>query len=148
MDIILKKDVEHVGEKNELVTVKSGFGRNFLIPNGHATLATPTAKKIHAENVKQRAHKEKAAMEEANKMAQNIAKTTVKVIAKVGENGKIFGSVTSVQVAEAFVAAGFSLERKNIKIHNEPVKTVGNYTATVKLHKGVSTEVSFEVAGE
>ena len=87
-------------------------------------------------------------MEEANKMAESIAKTSVKVIAKVGENGKIFGSVTSVQVAEAFVAAGFNLERKNIKIHNEPVKNTGKYTATVKLHKGVSTEVSFEVAGE
>lgn len=148
MEIILKKDVDNLGEKNELLNVKSGYGRNYLIPNGFATLATPTAKKIHAENVKQSAHKEKAALEEANKLAENIAKTTVKVIAKVGENGKIFGSVTSVQVAEAYVAAGFSIERKNIKIHNEPVKTTGNYTATVKLRKGVSTEITFEVAGE
>ena len=148
MEIILKKDVDNLGEKNELLTVKSGYGRNYLIPNGFATLATPTAKKIHAENVKQSAHKEKAALEEANKLAENIAKTTVKVIAKVGETGKIFGSVTSVQVAEAYVAAGFTIERKNIKIHNEPVKTTGSYTATIKLRKGVSTEVTFEVAGE
>ena len=148
MDIILKQDVEHVGEKNELVSVKSGFGRNYLIPNGFAMLATPTAKKVHAENVKQRAHKEKAAMEEANKMAESIAKTSVKVIAKVGENGKIFGSVTSVQVAEAFANAGFGVERKNIKIHNEPIKNIGTYKATIKLHREVSTEVEFSVTGE
>ena len=148
MDVILKQDVEHVGDRNDLVTVKSGFGRNFLIPQGLAMLATPAAKKMHAENVKQRAHKEKAIVDAAQAVATKLEKSAVKVIAKVGENGKIFGSVTSVQVAEAFVSAGFSIERKHIKIHNEPIKTVGKYKATVKLHKEVITEAEFEVAGE
>lgn len=148
MDVILKQDVEHVGDKNDLVTVKSGFGRNYLLPKGLAILATPSAKKMHAENVKQRAHKEKAIIDEAQAIADKLEKSSVKVIAKVGENGKIFGSVTSVQVAEAFVNAGFGIERKHIKIHNEPIKTVGKYKATIKLHKEVMTEAEFEVAGE
>jgi large subunit ribosomal protein L9 len=148
MDVILKEDVEHVGDKNDMVTVKSGFGRNYLIPQGLAMLATPSAKKMHAENVKQRAHKEKAIIDEAQAIVNKIEKSAVKVIAKVGENGKIFGSVTAVQVAEAFNAAGFSIERKHIKIHNEPIKTVGNYKVTIKLHKEVMTETEFEVTGE
>jgi large subunit ribosomal protein L9 len=148
MDVILKQDLEHVGDKNDVVTVKSGFGRNYLIPQGLAMLATPSAKKMHAENVKQRAHKEKAIVDEAQAIATKIEKSSVKVIAKVGESGKIFGSVTSVQVAEAFVAAGHEVERKNIKIHNEPIKTVGKYKATIKLHKEVIIEAEFEVAGE
>ena len=148
MDIILKQDVEKLGDKDELVSVKPGYGRNFLIPQGLGILATPSLKKVHAENVKQRAHKEKAAIEEANKTVEKLANNTVSVIAKVGENGKIFGSVTSVQVAEAFANAGFDVERKNIKIHNEPIKNIGTYKATIKLHKEVSTEVEFTVAGE
>lgn len=148
MDVILKQDVEHVGDKNDMVTVKSGFGRNYLIPRGLAMLATPSAKKMHAENVKQSAHKEKAIIDEAQAIATKLEKSAVKVIAKVGESGKIFGSVTNVQVAEAFVSAGFSIERKNIKIHNEPIKTIGKYKATIKLHKEVITEAEFEVAGE
>ena len=148
MDVILKQDVEHVGDKNEMVTVKSGFGRNYLIPRGLAMLATPSAKKMHAENVKQRAHKEKAIVDEANALAAKIEKSAVKVLAKVGESGKIFGSVTAVQVAEAFANAGYAIERKNIKIHNEPIKTVGTYKATVKLHKEVTIEASFDVTGE
>jgi|TARA_B110000259_G_scaffold28545_1_gene30521 large subunit ribosomal protein L9 len=148
MDVILNQDVEHVGDKNDMVTVKSGFGRNYLIPQGLAMLATPSAKKMHAENVKQRAHKEKAIIDEAKAIATKLEASKVKVIAKVGETGKIFGSVTSVQVAEAFVAAGFAIERKNLKIHNEPIKTVGTYKVTVKLHKEVITEAEFEVAGE
>jgi len=115
MDVILNQDVEHVGDKNDMVTVKSGFGRNYLIPQGLAMLATPSAKKMHAENVKQRAHKEKAIIDEAQAIATKLEASKVKVIAKVGETGKIFGSVTSVQVAEAFVAAGFAIERKNLK---------------------------------
>ena len=148
MDVILKQDVEHVGDRNDMVTVKSGFGRNYLIPQGLAILATPSAKKMHAENVKQRAHKEKAIIDEAQAIATKIEKSSVKVIAKVGENGKIFGSVTSVQVAEAFNTAGIAVERKNIKIHNEPIKTVGKYKATIKLHKEVMAEAEFDVAGE
>ena len=147
MDIILKKDVDNLGESGELVSVKPGYGRNFLIPQGYAVLATPSMKKVHAENVKQRAHKDKAAIEEATANLAKLAKETIAVTAKVGENGKIFGSVTSVQVAEAFNAAGYSVERKNIKIHNEPIKTTGKYKATVKLHREVTGEVEFEVKG-
>ena len=95
MDVILNQDVEHVGDKNDMVTVKSGFGRNYLIPQGLAMLATPSAKKMHAENVKQRAHKEKAIIDEAKAIATKLEASKVKVIAKVGETGKIFGSVTS-----------------------------------------------------
>ncbi len=148
MDIILKKDVDNLGDAGEMVSVKPGYGRNFLIPKGYAVLATPSMKKVHAENVKQRAHKDKAAIEEATSNLAKLEKSTVSVIAKVGENGKIFGSVTSVQVAEAFVAAGFNIERKNIKIHNEPIRSIGKYNATVKLHKQVVGEVEFEVKGE
>lgn len=148
MDIILKQDVDNLGDKDELVSVKPGYGRNFLIPQGLGILATPSLKKVHAENVKQRAHKEKAAIEEANKTVEKLASASVTVIAKVGENGKIFGSVTSVQIAEAFANAGFEIERKHIKIHNEPIKNVGTYKATIKLHKEVITEVDFKVAGE
>jgi large subunit ribosomal protein L9 len=148
MDVILKKDVEKLGEKDQLVSVKPGYGRNFLIPQGSAVLATPSLKKVHAENVKQRAHKEKAAIEEANKAVAKLADATIKLVAKVGESGKIFGSVTAVQVAEAFANAGYAVERKNIKIHNEPIKNVGKYKATLKLHREVSTEVNFEVVGE
>ena len=147
MDIILKQDVDNLGDAGEMVSVKPGYGRNFLIPQGLAILATPSMKKVHAENVKQRAHKDKAAIEEANANLAKLEKAEISVVAKVGENGKIFGSVTSVQVAEAFVAAGFDVERKNIKIHNEPIKTVGKYKATVKLHKQVTSEVEFEVKG-
>lgn len=148
MDIILKKDVDNLGESGEMVSVKPGYGRNYLIPQGLAVLATPSMKKVHAENMKQRAHIEKAAIEEANKNLDKLAKQTITVVAKVGENGKIFGSVTSVQVAEAFKKAGFDIERKNIKIHGEPLKTVGTYKATLKLHREVSGDIDFEVKGE
>ena len=147
MDIILKKDVDNLGDSGELVSVKPGYGRNYLIPQGYAVLATPSMKKVHAENVKQRAHKDKAAIEEATANLAKLTDVAIAVTAKVGENGKIFGSVTSVQVAEAFNAAGFPIERKNIKIHNEPIKTTGKYKATVKLHREVTGEVEFEVKG-
>lgn len=148
MDIILKKDVDNLGEKGELVSVKPGYGRNYLIPQGYAVLATPSMKKVHAENMKQRAHKEKAAIEEATKHMTKLTKETISVVAKVGENGKIFGSVTSVQVAEALKKAGFDIERKNIKIHGEPLKTTGTYKATIKFHREVISDIDFEVKGE
>lgn len=147
MDIILKKDVDNLGESGEMVSVKPGYGRNFLIPQGYAVLATPSMKKMHAENVKQRAHKEKAAIEEATTVLDKLSKDSISVTAKVGENGKIFGSVTTVQVAEALAAAGYEVERKNIKIHGDSIKTVGTYKATVKLHREVTGEIDFEVKG-
>lgn len=149
MDIILKKDVDNLGEKGEMVSVKPGYGRNYLIPQGYAVLATPSMKKVHAENMRQRAHKEKAIIDAANKSIEKLTKESFSVIAKVGENGKIFGSVTSVQVAEALKKSGYSnIERKHIKIHGEPLKTVGKYKATIKLHRDVSGDIEFEVKGE
>ena len=145
MEVILKKDVEHVGHKDELVKVKNGFGRNYLIPKGLASLATPSAKKMHTETVKQRKFKYEKIKEEAQKTANKLKETTIKVVAKVGEGGKIFGSVTNLQVADAIKALGFEVERKGIKIANEPIKTIGKYSASVKFHKDIVDTIEFEV---
>jgi len=148
MDIILKKNVDGLGEVNDLVTVKSGYGRNYLIPSGNAILATVSAKKIREENLRQRSHKVEKVREEAKAAAEKLAAITVKIGAKVGENGKIFGSVTNLQVADAIKALGFEVERKNIAIVNEPIKQVGTYEAKVKFQKGVETTINFEVIEE
>ena len=116
MDVLLKKKVESLGDENEIVSVKNGYGRNYLIPNGIAILATESIKKMHAENQKQRAHKEVKIKEEAEKIAKSIKSATIKVAAKVGEKGKIFGSITNIQLADALKDAGFDVDRKNINI--------------------------------
>lgn len=149
MEIILKQEVEHVGSKDEIVTVKPGFARNYLIPQGYAIPATPANKKILAENLKQRAHKEAKILEEAKKLAEAIQNLTLKVGAKAGENDKIFGSVNSLQLAEAYAKAGHNIDRKQITlIDSDSIKTLGTYKAKVKLHKEVSVEVNFEVVSE
>ena len=148
MDIILKKNVDGLGEVDDLVTVKSGYGRNYLIPSGNAILATVSAKKIREENLRQRSHKIEKVREEAKAAAEKLAAITVKIGAKVGENGKIFGSVTNLQVADAIKALGFEVERKNIAIVNESIKQVGTYEAKVKFQKGVETTINFEVIEE
>ena len=149
MEIILKQEVEHVGSKDEIVTVKPGFARNYLIPQGYAIPATPANKKILAENLKQRAHKEAKILEEAKKLAEAIQNLTLKVGAKAGENDKIFGSVNSLQLAEAYARAGHNIDRKQITlIDSDSIKTLGTYKAKVKLHKEVSVEVNFEVVSE
>ena len=148
MDVILKTDVEHLGEKDELVTVKAGYGRNFLIPQGKAILATASARKMHEETMRQRSHKATKVLEEAQAAADKISGASVKIGAKVGEAGKIFGSVNNIQLAEALKEAGYDVDRKNIKLSNEAIKEVGTYKATIKLHKEVSVEIEFEVAGE
>ncbi|MAZ37888.1 MAG: 50S ribosomal protein L9 [Crocinitomicaceae bacterium] len=148
MDIILKKNVDGLGEVDDLVTVKSGYGRNYLIPSGNAILATVSAKKIREENLRQRSHKIEKVREEAKAAAEKLAAITVKIGAKVGENGKIFGSITNLQVADAIKALGFEVERKNIAIVNEPIKQVGTYEAKVKFQKGVETTINFEVIEE
>ena len=148
MDIILKKNVDGLGEVDDLVTVKSGYGRNYLIPSGNAILATVSAKKIREENLRQRSHKIEKVREEAKAAAEKLAAITVKIGAKVGENGKIFGSVTNLQVADAIKGLGFEVERKNIAIVNEPIKQVGTYEAKVKFQKGVETTINFEVIEE
>jgi large subunit ribosomal protein L9 len=148
MKLILKQDVNNVGHKDDVVTVKAGYGRNFLIPQGYATTATESALKVHAETMKQRAHKEEKIRGEATAMAKKLDGLTVKVAAKTSTTGKIFGSVSNIQVAEAVSALGFEVERKNITIKHESIKEVGTYQAKVKLYKDIAVEISFEVYSE
>jgi large subunit ribosomal protein L9 len=145
MDVLLKNNVDNLGDKDEIVSVKNGYGRNYLIPQGKAVLATESIKKMNAETLRQRAHKAEKVKAEAEKSVAKLEKAKIKVTAKVGENGKIFGSVSNVQVAEAIVAAGFEVERKNIKLIGDVIKTVGKYKANVQLHKDISVEIEFEV---
>ena len=148
MEIILKEDVDNLGSKDDLVTVRPGYARNFLIPQGMAIVATESAKKMLAENQRQRAHKLEKILNEAKAIAEKMAGASLKIGAKAGENGKIFGSVNTIQIAEALAKAGFELDRKNIKIKGDSIKELGSYTATVKLHRDVVQEVTFEVVGE
>ena len=145
MEVLLKKNVDNLGEKDELVTVKPGYGRNYLIPQGYAILATESIKKMHAETLRQRAHKAEKIKAEAQATADKLAKATIEVGAKVGENGKIFGSVSNVQVGEALAAAGFDIERKKIKLIGDAIKTVGSYQAEVTVHKEIKVTIDFKV---
>lgn len=148
MEIILREDIEKLGYKDDLVEVKPGYARNFLIPNGLAIIATPSEKKVREENLKQRAHKEDKLKAEATRIAGALADTVLKIGAKVGEAGKIFGSVNTIQVADALEAAGYTVERKRITIKNEPIREIGIYEADVVLHKEITQTVKFEVVGE
>ena len=148
MEIILKRNVEKLGYKDDLVSVKSGYGRNYLIPKGAAILATAAAKKIHAETLKQRAFKEDKIREEAVKAAESLKGMAVKIGAKVGDQGKIFGSVSSLQLADAIKKLGFIVDRKNIAIKDEPIKQVGSYQAEVQLHREIKETITFEVVEE
>lgn len=148
MEIILKKNVDKLGYKDETVKVKNGYGRNFLIPQGYAVLATASNKKAHAETMKQRAHKESKITAEAEAIAAKLVETTVSISTKVGENGKIFGSVNTVQLAEALRLAGFDIDRKSLKIKDEPIKEIGTFEAEANLYKGVKPTFKFEVVGE
>ena len=148
MEVILKKNVDNLGYVNEVVTVKPGYGRNFLIPQGYAVLATASAKKAHAEIMKQKAHKESKVMAEAEELGKKLEATSVKIVTKVGEKGKIFGSVNTVQLSEALKAEGIDIDRKSLKIKDEPIREIGSYEATANLHKDVKTNFSFEVVGE
>jgi large subunit ribosomal protein L9 len=148
MDIILKENIEGLGYSSDLVTVKAGYGRNFLIPTGKAILATESAKKVREENLRQRAHKEAKIVEEAKAFAAKLEAMAIKIGAKVGESGKIFGSVNTIQLAESINALGVSVDRKNITIVNEPIKNIGEYEAKIKFHKEVESTITFEVVGE
>jgi len=148
MEVILKQDVDNLGSINDIVSVKAGYGRNFLIPKGMAILATPSMKKVMAENVKQQAHKAAKAKDEAASIAEKLEGVSLKIGAKAGESGKIFGSVNTIQLAEALTKAGFDIDRKKISIKEEPIKNLGSYTAKIKLHKEVTKEVAFEVVEE
>jgi len=147
MEIILKEDVTGLGYKDDVLTVKDGYGRNFLIPQGKAVVATPSAKKVLAENMKQRAHKLAQMKKDAEELAAKLKEVSLTIGAKVSSTGKIFGSVGPIQVSEAFEKAGFEIDRKVIVI-KDAVKEVGSYKAIVKLHREVSLEVLFEVVAE
>ena len=148
MEVILKKDVEKLGFKDDVVTVKNGFARNYLIPQGMAILATESAKKVLAENLRQRAHKEAKIKDEAEALLANIEALELKVGAKAGEKGKIFGSVNNIQLADALKEAGFDIERKKIQLKEDTIKELGSYEATIVLHKEVKAVLKFEVIGE
>ncbi|MGE4414800.1 MAG: 50S ribosomal protein L9 [Bacteroidales bacterium] len=149
MEIILKQDVPNLGHKDDLVTVRNGYATNYLIPQGYATLATPSAKKMHAENLKQRAHKDAKIREEAQALATKLEGVQVTLATKVSSTGKIFGSVNNIQVAEALAAKGFEIDRRNITIQGEEaVKEVGVYEAVVKCHRDIKANIKIEVIAE
>ena len=148
MELILKQDVENVGFKDDVVTVKNGFGRNFLIPQGFAVLATSSAKKVLAENLKQRAYKEAKIIEEATTLANAVKGLEIKIASKVGTGDKLFGSVNNADVAAAIEKAGTTIDRKFIKVVGGTVKRLGKYNATVRLHRTVVADITFEVIAE
>jgi len=148
MEIILKQDVKGLGFKHDVVKVRDGYGRNFLLPRGTAILATEGSRKELAEIKKQQSFKEDKLRKEATANAEKLNSVSIKVGAKAGENGKIFGSVSNIQVAEALKAAGFDVERKNIEISEDAIKQLGTYSAKVRLFKEIAANVSFEVVAE
>jgi large subunit ribosomal protein L9 len=148
MEVILKRDMQPLGFRDDIVNVKPGFGRNFLIPQGIADLATPSAKKVHAENLKQKSVKDAKMKATAQALAETLKALTIKVGAKVGESGKIFGSVGNIQVADAVIEKGFDIDRKAIKIIGGNPKEIGTYEAEIKLHREVDVKITFEVVGE
>lgn len=147
MEIILKTDIKGLGYKNDLVDVKPGYGRNFLIPQGFAILATGSNKKVLAENIKQAAHKAEKIKTEAEAIATKLEAMTLEIKAKIGDSGKIFGKVTTLQIADALAAQGIAIDRKKISI-NVPVDGTGEFAAEVDLHREVKTNVNFVVSAE
>ncbi len=147
MQVILKEDVINLGYKDDVVNVKDGYGRNYLIPQGKAIIASESAKKVLAENLKQRAHKLEKLKADAQELAEKLQGVSLTIGAKTSSTGTIFGSVSNIQVAEALEKLGFNIDRKVIVI-KEPIKEVGSYKANVKLHKEVAVEIPFEVVSE
>ena len=147
MKIILKEDIANLGYKDDVVEVKSGYGRNYLIPYGKAVIATPSALKVLAENQRQRAHKLAKIKADADALAASLENVKLTIGAKTSSTGTIFGSVNAIQIAEALEKLGFNIDRKVISV-KETIKEVGEYNAILKLHKEVSVEVPFEVISE
>ena len=147
MEIILKEDIVNLGYKNDIVNVKSGYGRNYLIPTGKAIIASPSAKKMLAEELKQRAHKLEKIKKDAEAVAAKLEGVTLTIATKVSSTGTIFGSVGNIQIAEALEKLGHNIDRKIIVL-KESVKELGKYTAKINLHKEVSVEIPFEVVAE
>ena len=145
MELILKSDVPNLGFKDDVVIVKNGYGRNYLIPQGFAILATPSAKKVLAENIKQREFKEKKEIDEANKIAKKLVKLEIKISAKSGTGGKLFGSISNSDLSAELSNLGFDFDKKIIKIQGGTVKRLGTYSASLRLHRNVIQELGFEV---
>ena len=148
MEIILKQDLKNLGYKNDIVKVRNGYGRNFLLPRGYAILADVSSRKVLAETKKQQSFKEEKVKTAAQTTANALKDMIVKVGAKAGENGKIFGSVNVIQIVEAIKKLGYDIDRKNIHINDDAVKTLGSYTADVKFHKEITGKITFEVIAE
>lgn len=146
MEIILKKDVQNLGYKDDVVTVKTGYAVNYLIPQGFAILATPSAKKVHAENLRQQAHKEAKLVADATAAAEKISAVELTIAAKVGEKGKIYGSVTAAQIAEALAAKGYEIDKKDITVPS--IKELGTFEAKVRCYKTISGTVKVTVVAE
>ena len=145
MEIILKQDVQNLGFKDDVVSVKAGYGRNFLIPQGHGHLATPSAKKVLAENLKQRAHKEAKVVNDAKTLAETLKAMEIKIFAKAGGE-KLFGSITNIDIAEALAKGGQAIDRKFIT--SGIIKRVGKYNASVRLHRDVIVDLAYEIVAE
>ena len=148
MELILKQDVENLGFKDDVVTVKNGYGRNFLIPQGQAVLATISAKKVLAENVKQRAFKEKKIIDDANELAEVLKALDIKITAKVGTGDKLFGSVNNINLADALEKEGQTIDKKFINVIGGSVKRLGKYNAVIRLHREVSVDFPFQVIAQ
>jgi large subunit ribosomal protein L9 len=148
MEIILIQDVDKLGQKDEILTVKDGFARNYLIPQKMAVIATSSAKKVLAENKRQRAHKEAKIKQDAEKLAGRMTNLKITIGAKASQTGKIFGSVTPLMIAEAIQKSGYDVERKQIVVADDHIKEIGSYSVKVKLHKEVLVDVDLEVVAE
>lgn len=148
MELILKQDVANLGFTDDVVTVKNGYGRNFLIPQGYAMLATPSAKKVLAETLKQRAYKEASVIKEAEASAKKLQELEIKISAKVGAGDKLFGSVSNADVADAINKAGVEIDKKYITVLGGLVKRLGTYNAKIRLHREVIVDFSFDVVAE
>ena len=148
MEVILIQDVNKLGQKDDIVKVKDGYGRNFLIPQGYAIAATASSKKVHAENLRQKAHKEEKIKATAQELAGRLEGTKITVGAKASSTGKIFGSVNTIQIAESLKEKGFDIDRKSITLPLDQIKEVGTYKAVVKLHRDVKVEIEFDIVAE
>ncbi|MCT4600900.1 MAG: 50S ribosomal protein L9 [Marinifilaceae bacterium] len=148
MEVILLTDIANIGHKDDIIDVKPGYGRNYLIPQGYGILATESAKKVHAENMRQRAHKEAQIKATAEELAAKLEGLSLSIATKTSSTGKIFGSVNSIMIAESLTEKGFDIDRKKILIKSDAIKEVGSYSATIKLHREVKVDIAVEVVSE
>lgn len=148
MEIILKQDIQKLGNRDDIVVVKDGYARNYLIPKGMAVQATASVKKVHNETLKQRAHKEEQLREQAKELSEKLKDVSLVIGAKTSTKGKIFGSVNTIQISEALAVKGFEIDRRNITIKEDLIKEIGKYSATISLHRDVKVEIPFEIIAE